>query len=175
MVWRAHVSLFVRRARAVAWKRLREEGGVAMVEFALIATVLFTLIIGILYLGRYIYYQLDETHLANAGARYAAVGQLPTGCTSSTLAACIASQANGELATGSSDVNQVTVCVATGPGGAGNVGDPVTVTVVSKYSFLPILGIATVTDKETATMRLEASTASSTGIISQSGPGSCSP
>ena len=37
-------------------------------------------------------------------------------------------------------------------------------------AVLPILGIATVTDRETATMRLEVSTASSTGILSQAGP-----
>jgi Flp pilus assembly protein TadG len=166
---RAHASPILRQAGCAASHRLREEQGVAMVEFALIATVLFTLIFGILYLGRYINYQLDETHLANEAARYAAVGQLPNGCTS-TLAACIAAQANGELLGGSSDVTQASVCVANGSGGAGNVGDPVTVTVASKYSFLPILGIATVTDRETATMRLEVSTASSTGILSQAGP-----
>jgi len=141
-----------------------------MVEFAIIATVLIVLIAGILYLGRYINYQVDETHLANEAARYAAVGTaVPPGCSQSTLAACIASQANGELLNGSSDVTQVSVCVANGPGGAGAVGDPVTATVTSKYSFVPILNIGTVTDRETATMRLETGTASS-GVISQAGP-----
>jgi hypothetical protein len=105
-------------------------------------------------LGRYLNYQLDETHLANIAARYAAVGQVPDGCTSS-LASCITAQASGELLNGSSDVTPVKVCVANGTGGAGNVGDPVTVTVTSNYTFLPILGIGTVTDTESATMRLE--------------------
>jgi Flp pilus assembly protein TadG len=154
--------------------RVREERGAAMVEFALVATTLFILIFGILYLGRYLNYQLDETHLANQAARYAAVGQLPTGC-SSTLAACIASQANGELLGGSSDVTQASVCVFNDPAGSGNIGDPVDVTVTSKYSFLPMLGIGTITDKEKATMRLETSSTSTSGILSQSGPSpSCS-
>jgi Flp pilus assembly protein TadG len=142
-----------RRGRAVS-RRLRGESGVAMVEFALIVPVLFVLIFGIIYLGRYINYQADETHLASEAARYAAVAQVPDGCTS-TLASCVRSQAEGELLNGSSDVSAVSVCVTNGTGGSGNVGDPVTVTVTSAYSFLPILGIATVTDAESATMRLE--------------------
>ena len=142
----------------------RDERGVAMVEFALIATVLFTLIFGIIYLGRYINYQLDETHLANVAARYASVGQLPANCTSS-LAACVAQQATGELRSGSSEVTAVSVCVANGAGGAGNVGDPVTATVTSHYSFLPILGITTVTDVESATMRLEQPLTSAPNIL----------
>jgi Flp pilus assembly protein TadG len=140
-----------------------------MVEFALVATALFVLVCGIIFFGLYINYQLDETHLANEAARYAAVGQLPSGCTS-TLASCVASQGNGELANGSSSVSKVSVCIANGPGGAGNIGDPVTATVTSTYSFVPILGLAPVTDRESATMRLETSSSSTTGVISQAGP-----
>jgi Flp pilus assembly protein TadG len=164
----------LRRERNAVSRGLRDERGAAMIEFALIATALFILIFGILYLGRYINYQLDETHLANEAARYAAVGQLPTGCTS-TLASCIASQANGELLGGSSDVTQASVCVFNDASGSGNIGDAVDVTVTSNYSFLPILGIATITDKERASMRLETSSASTAGILSQAGPSpSCS-
>lgn len=125
-----------------------------MVEFALIFTALFTLVVGVIYLGLYINYQADETHLAAEGARYAAVGQVPTGC-SSSLSACIASQAYGELGTGSSDVTKVSVSVCTGPGGAGAVGDPVTVKVASSYKIVPIFNL-TIPDTESATMRLEA-------------------
>lgn len=142
--------------------RLREERGVAMVEFALVATVLFVLIAGILYLGRYINYQTDETHLANVAARYASVVQEPSSCAGQMLAVCIAAQAYGELSTGSSDVTQVKICIANGTGGSGNVGDPITATVTSQYSFLPILGIGTITDTESATMRLEAPTSTAT-------------
>lgn len=145
-----------------------------MVEFAIVATALFILISGSLLFGLYINYQLDETHLANEAARYAAVGQVPAGCTS-TLASCIATQANGELLNGSTSVTKASVCVFNDPSGSGNVGDPVDVTVTSNYTLIPILGALTITDKEKATMRLEASTASSSGIISQSGPApSCS-
>lgn len=127
-----------------------------MVEFALIFTVLFVLIAGFLYLGRYINYQTDETHLANVAARYAAVGQEPSSCAGQSLAACIRSQAYGELAAGSSDVTPAQVCIVNGTGGSGNVGDPVTVNVTSNFSFLSILGIGQITDTESATMRLEA-------------------
>jgi Flp pilus assembly protein TadG len=145
-------------------RALRAEDGVAMVEFALIASVLLILIFGIIVLGRYITYQSDETHLASEAARYAAVGQIPTACASTKLADCIRAQANHELLNGSSDVTPVSVCIANG--GAGNIGDPVTVTVTSRYSFVPILRISSVTDTETATMRLEAApTASQYTII----------
>lgn len=158
-------SRLLSRARVAVSQRLREQHGVAMVEFALIATVLFVLIFGIVYLGRYINYQMDETHLANEAARYAAVGQLPSGC-ASTLASCVRSQANAELLSGSSDVTQaISVCVANGTGGSGNVGDPVTVTVKSQYSFIPLLKIAPVTDTETATMRLEAPSSSNSNVL----------
>lgn len=126
-----------------------------MVEFALIATVLFVLIAGGLYLGRFINYQTDETHLANVAARYAAVVQEPSSCAGQSLAACIRSQAYGELASGSNEVSAVQVCISNGTGGSGNVGDPVTATVTSSYSFLPVLGIGQIRDVETATMRLE--------------------
>ena len=164
MVSRAHVTHWTGSAATTARRRVREEQGVAMVEFALIATVLFVLIAGVLYLGRYLNYQTDETHLANVAARYAAVGQVPDGCAGS-LASCVRNQASGELLNGSSDVTPVSVCVSNGSGGSGNVGDPVTVTVKSNYSFLPILGIATVTDTESATMRLEIPLASATATI----------
>jgi hypothetical protein len=145
-----------------------------MIEFAIVSTALFILISGALLFGLYINYQLDETHLANVAARYAAVGQLPTGCTSN-LATCIAAQATGELLNGSSTVTQASVCVFNDPTGSGSIGDPVDVTVTSNYTLVPILGIGTITDKEKATMRLEAPTATSTGVLSQAGPApSCS-
>lgn len=169
-----HAKPVLSRAWNAAAERLAEEDGVAMIEFAIVSTALLVLITGTLLFGLYINYQTDETHLANIAARYAAVGQLPTGC-STNLATCIASKANGELLSGSSTVTQASVCVYNDPGGAGSVGDPVDVTVSSNYTLVPILGIGTITDKEKATMRLEASTASSTGVISQAGPApSCS-
>jgi hypothetical protein len=116
----------------------------------------------VLYLGRFINYQVEETHLANVAARYAAVGQEPSSCTGQMLAVCIAGEAYGELSTGSNEVTKAQVCIANGTGGSGNVGDPVTATVTSYYSFLPILGIGQIKDVESATMRLEQPVASAT-------------
>jgi Flp pilus assembly protein TadG len=141
--------------------RLREERGAAMVEFALIASVLLLVVIGIVYFGRFLNYTTQETHLATEAARWAAVGQVPSNCTT-TLAACIRSQASTELQTGSTDVSRVSVCVANGVGGSGMVGDPVTVTVKSTFKFLPFLKIVSIPETQTATMRLEAPTSSAT-------------
>jgi Flp pilus assembly protein TadG len=143
------------RLIVAASQRLRDERGAAMVEFAILVTVLLIIIVGIIFFGRFLNYSIDENHLANEAARWAAVAQVPSNCTTS-LADCVKSQAAPELRTGSTDVpTAVKVCVQNGTGGSGNVGDPVTVTVTSVFHFLPLLGIADITDQETATMRLE--------------------
>ncbi len=132
-----------------------------MVEFAIVVPVLLLIVVGILYFGRFLNYTTQETHLATEAARWAAVGQVPTGCTTS-LAACVRSQASNELQGGSNDVSRVSVCVANGQGGSGNLGDPVTVTVKSTYTFLPFLNIGQIHENQTATMRLEVPVASAT-------------
>jgi Flp pilus assembly protein TadG len=144
---------------------LGDEHGAAMVEFAIVASVLLLLVIGIVYFGRFLNYTTQETHLATEAARWAAVGQAPSNCTT-TLAACVRSQASTELQTGSNDVSRVSVCVANGDangqGGSGNLGDPVTVTVKSTYTFLPFLNVGQIHENQTATMRLEAPVAAAT-------------
>src|SRR5262245_43349664 len=54
-------------------RRLREERGVAMVEFALVAPLLFLLLFGVLDFGRAFAYWNAEQQMANQGARLAAV------------------------------------------------------------------------------------------------------
>ena len=56
------------------------ERGQAMVEFALVLPLLLLLIFGIFDFGRAINYWIDATHMSNEAARYAAVGNTPTGC-----------------------------------------------------------------------------------------------
>jgi Flp pilus assembly protein TadG len=162
---RAKVEVFPR----AMLRRLRDDRGTAMVEFALLATVLLLIVVGILYFGRFLSYTNDETHLAEVAARAATVGQMPPNCSSfTTLAACVQSEAPGELRTGSTDVSSpAKVCIALGAGATspGQVGDPVVATVTATYHFLPLLGflnpLPAVT--ESATMRLEQPP--STGII----------
>src|SRR3954454_17305402 len=88
------------------------ERGQAMVEFALVLSLLLLLIFGIFDFGRAINYWIDATHMANEAARYAAVGNTPTGC--SSIASCVKNQADSpELKNGGSYAvpSPVKVCV----------------------------------------------------------------
>jgi Flp pilus assembly protein TadG len=49
------------------------EDGAALVEFALILPILVVLLFGMLEFGKAFNYWIDETHLANEGARWAVV------------------------------------------------------------------------------------------------------
>ena len=62
-------------------KRDRSDEGAAAVEFALIAVILFTLLLGIVQFG-YLFFQWNEiTHAAREGARWAAL-EYPAGSVS---------------------------------------------------------------------------------------------
>jgi Flp pilus assembly protein TadG len=150
-------------ARAVRHGRRRagSEEGVALVEFALILPVLALLLFGLLDFGKGFNYWIDETHLANEGARWAVVNRNPD--SSGTLQQYIKSQATtGELRDGGtpSVPNPLQVCISF-PAGTSNVGDPVRVTLESTYRWLGIItnqipGLTQTTIRGQATMRLEA-------------------
>jgi Flp pilus assembly pilin Flp len=144
-------------------RRLRGESGAAIVEFALILPFLCLFIVLILDFGRAFNYWIDTTHLASEGARLAAVdssGPPDPG----TLQAYIRSKADtDELQNGGSRWIEDPLEVCVNPGGTGEVGDPVEVTVKTTYKFLPIsnLGIPGLDDIDdmeiqgSATMRRE--------------------
>lgn len=116
----------------------RSERGTALVEFALIAPLLFLLLFGIIDFGRALDYYNQVTQLAGQGARAAAVNRMPDGTaissTSSLQAALVAETAQPELRKGE------TVCIV-GPLPQ-QVGDPVTVRVSYQFHFLPLIGAA---------------------------------
>jgi Flp pilus assembly protein TadG len=127
-----------------------------MVEFALVLPLLLLLIFGIFDFGRAINYWIDATHMANEAARYAAVGNTPTGC--SSIASCVKAQADSpELKNGGTNAvpNAVKVCV-TQPS-ATDVGTPITATATFTYNWLPFLGLSATqtTVQASDTMRLE--------------------
>jgi Flp pilus assembly protein TadG len=143
---------------------LRDESGVALVEFALVLPLLLLLLFGMLDFGKAFNYWIDETHLANETARWAVVNSNPG---SGTLQAWALSQADtAELQNGgtSSVPTKAQVCISfptnSQTGTSGLVGDPVTVTVSVGYNWLPFVGdrisSTSVTVVGDATMRLEA-------------------
>jgi hypothetical protein len=138
----------------------RDESGVAITEFALVLPLLLIILLGVLDFGTAFSSWIDQTHLANEGARWAVVNKNPG--SSGTLQDYIRSQADSDqLRNGGTasmpDPMQVTICF---PNGTSNVGDPVEVRTSIDYNWLPFLGqrlsIGTTTIETTARMRLEA-------------------
>lgn len=135
------------------------EAGVALVEFALVLPLLLILLFAMLDFGKAFNYWIDETHLANEGARWAVVNRNPG---SGSLQQYIQQQADTpELRNGgtSSVSTPLRVCISF-PNGSAEVGDPVHVTASVTYNWLPFLGsrvgIAQTTITGSSTMRLEA-------------------
>jgi Flp pilus assembly protein TadG len=156
----AFTSGTVGRALRRTGDRARSEKGVALVEFALLLPILAILLFGLLDFGKAFNYWIDETHLANEGARWAVVNKNPN--TSGTLQQYIQSQATTpELRDGgtSSVAGPLSVCISF-PSGTSNVGDPVKVTVETTYSWMGLIAdrisVASSTIRGSATMRLEA-------------------
>jgi hypothetical protein len=158
------------RKQRTAFQLCRETGQ-ATVEFALILPVLLILVLAVLDFGKAFNYWIDQTHLANAAARWAVVNALPQpggnpACPNPQKIGCQMQQQadTSELRTGGASVAspgvQITFCF---PSGTGLVGQPVRATAHSTYNWLKFLtsplGISGLTSKSinaTATMRIEA-------------------
>jgi len=137
-------------------RRLSNESGQSSVEFALVFPLLLLIFVGIVQFGILFNHWLDETHLANSGARYAAVANVPGGASLDTFLknqAGTTALKNGMSVSLKSPDGKVT-------------GNRVYVEVSSTYHWLPILsflGDKTVT--ATATMRLEAKSTAALNAI----------
>ena len=139
--------------------RLGSEEGASLVEFALVLPILALLLFAMLDFGKAFNYWIDETHLANEGARWAVVDRNPGG---GSLQQYLVDQATtAELRNGgtASVANPAEVCISF-PSGTSNVGDPVLVTVSATYNWLPIIGnrigVTQTTISGSSHMRLEA-------------------
>jgi hypothetical protein len=100
--------------------------------------------------------------IANQGARWAVVARypLPNGsmCTTSTTATptgCDPSLAATLASEAQSDGLRPDVCITFPAAGASSVGDPVRIRLESDFTFVPILGIGTLTLGADAEMRIE--------------------
>jgi uncharacterized protein (UPF0333 family) len=149
-------------------KRLRQERGQALVEFAVVLPLLMLIIVGILTFGRYVSYSNQQTQLASQAARWAAVNVNPSGTLS--LQAYTRSQTTGELLNGSNDVTSpVQVYLYYPTASTGAVGQPVRACVVSTVGLLPMLGAGpSLQIVESATMRVEVA---ATNWLTSNNPG----
>lgn len=130
-----------------------------MVEFALVLPLLLLLVIGLVEFARALNYWIDANHLANLGARQAAVDHNPGGGLS--LQEWVRSKADTtELRDGGTDSvpAAASVCIVF-PTDDASVGEPVEVNVSVDYNWMPLLsdaiGVGTTTLTGSATMRLE--------------------
>jgi hypothetical protein len=127
---------------------LRRNDGVAMTEFALILPIFMVIVAGMLGFGRVFFYWIQANHVANETARWAIVDRNPFAPT--TLQAHGANSATTEFNDGA---QQTTVCNTLQR--TQGQGDPLKVTVAKPFTFVPILGIGTITIRASSTMRIE--------------------
>jgi len=173
-------------------RRWGEEEGTALVELALVLPLLLVLMLGMLDFGKAFNSWIDETHLANQGARLASVGYSVNGCTNANPNVCLTqyiqqgadlaelkSGRTGDSFAASQSPAQVCISYPTNPSSNtfGQVGDPVQVTVQSTYHWLNYLvkqvSLAATPILGQATMRLERNAAS--GATSAPGTKTCYP
>jgi hypothetical protein len=124
--------------------RVTSERGVALVEFALVAPVFMLMLLAMIDMGKAFNYWIDNTHLANAGARLAVVNFQPPGGIS--LQEYVRRTADtGELRSGGTTSipggggSGVSICVSY-PGTGRAVGQPVRFTVTATYHWIPLVG-----------------------------------
>ena len=144
--------------------RLLEEHGVALVEFALVAPLLMLLLFGMVDFGRAFNYWIDETHLANTGARWAVVNKNPgtpagVNCpdvASVCLQEYIVSEADsGELRSKAQACIDFPAAALDPANEPGDYSVTVTVRMESPFEWLPIVGLAPRHITSKSTMRLE--------------------
>ncbi len=144
----------------------RDEGGTAVVEFALVAPLLFLLLFGIFDFGRALNYYNQETQLVGLGARAAAVSRDPAD-TGAATGQIIQTELAGTYAKGELK-NKTTFCIQ--PSAAPQVGQPVTVTASYQFHVLPLisaaLGSPTINIQASQTERLEVGPTYTTGCAS---------
>ena len=118
----------------------RDQRGTALVEFALIAPLLFLLLFGIIDFGRALDYYNQLTQLAGQGARAAAVNRNPDGTALNTANKFSIQQQLATKYTGQPELRKgIVVCITHVPSGP---GDYVTVRTSFRFHFLPLVGAA---------------------------------
>ena len=164
--------------------RLRDERGTALTELALVMPVLLLILLGMIDFGKAINYWVDETHLANEGARLAVVNNnpgaglpTPANLQQYILGQVDSAELHGDVVGTQRTAHSATIAIcfyssSTGASTASpTIGDTVEVFIRYAYDWLrgfPFPGSPTTTITGKAAMRLEAvpsnySTANNTG------------
>ena len=154
--------------------RARDERGTSLAELALVMPVLLLILFGMIDFGKAINYWIDETHLANEGARLAVVNSNPGAGLSTPvrlqqyiLGQVDSAELHGDVVGTQRTAHSATVAIClyhaadgslitTGPGA---VGDTVEVLVRYSYNWLrgfPFPGNPATTITGKSAMRLEA-------------------
>jgi TadE-like protein len=147
---------------------LIEERGTALLEFALVLPVLVLLLLGMVDFGKAFAMSIDETHLANQTARYAAVNGSPVACTPNPcLESLMENEADSQELKNSFGTpgcgDGFGICVCFPSGGAGAKGTSVKVVVIGRTQFFDFLfgivpgldGAGKKTLRASSTMRIE--------------------
>jgi TadE-like protein len=135
---------------------LHEQGGQALVEFALVLPVILLVVFGVLKLGIAATAWSDETHLASEAARYAVVNNCPACGPGVKIESWILTQADtGDL----KDPTKTNVTITFTDSGAKNhcIGSAVQVKLSYTYTLLnlPLLPTFTKPITATSTQRIE--------------------
>ena len=118
----------------------RDQRGTALVEFALLAPLLFLLLFGIVDFGRALDYYNQMTQLAGQGARAASVNRAPDGTPLSNANLYEIQQQLATTYTAQPELKKgIVVCITHVPSGT---QDYVTVRTSYKFNFLPLVGAA---------------------------------
>ena len=163
-----------------------DERGQALTEFALVLPLLLLVLLGVIDFGKAINYWIDQTHLANEGARLAAVNNNAGGNLQQyLLGQTETAEQRGCQGTGSQGTQRsahcatVNVCFYKQSDGSlestGAAGDTVVVLVQYDYQWLrgfPFTGSPSTTVTGKAAMRLEATP---TAILSSNNTGGACP
>lgn len=165
----------------------RSERGTAVVEFALIAPLLFLLVFGIIEFGRILNTYNELTQIAGQGARAAAVNRNPDGTTIAAASGTVKDVPCGgqtysiqcqlsNYYAKNDALSNVSVCIPTS-GLPAAVGQPVTVRAKYVYNFITgLFGFAHITLTATQTERSEVTPSYTAGDQTGSTGGiACSP
>jgi Flp pilus assembly protein TadG len=152
--------------RARSRRRCKGDGGVALVEFAIVAPLFFMLIFGVIEFGWAFYQHLDVRHGAREGARLAAVNYKTTANpTAAEQVQEIVDELCDRMDSGNADIDvQITRTGAA-------VGDELTVHVSKDLDtitgfFDPIIGDIDIDESVTSRLEQNASWQSMTSAVS---------